>query len=352
MPNQAEKLFNDQELLQFDTWYSTDIMTYLVHDAKISDRLLRCVLLPYDEGEQSFANQLQQLVQLKNNLAASLCFLGLEPSTGVDTPHYVVGFVTEKNELIIINPMGESSHKGFYEALELAKKKAGINKIYVSRTILQRDPAGLVSCGPISVALLAYLSQRVLNTEILSALEKKLKMQHDCSYQLVDISSYLPDSLKCLSTLDVQSYREKLESLRRSHFQQLINKADDELGDLLNAPEQCLFRLLCLGNNKDERVNVLDLETDPESQIAYQQLQQTLAENEKDLSTQRSVDDEINAIEEKIMVPQGVNDIPIATLERLLDLCRTHASAQQKDSKIKPWSKRKTRACARNLLVD
>ena len=190
MKNKATLEFESNKLTDFDSWYTPDVVTYLTHLNKQAE------LLRYTFFDGDFKEQFQSINMLQNGLKQGFSFICKEP--GVGQNHFIFGILIQ-NKLIFINPVGETAHKDFYEIAALIKKDYNLD-IYLSNTIIQRDTnlgnKGIVSCGPICVELIRYISS-LSEKEILSFLESStnvtIQTKYELEYKEVNIKALLPE---------------------------------------------------------------------------------------------------------------------------------------------------------------
>ena len=227
--------FGSNELIYFDSWYTPDIVTYLTHLNKQTE------LLTYIFFDGDFKAQFQSLNMLKNGLNQGFSFICKEP--GIEQNHFIFGILI-RNQLIFINPVGETAHKDFYEIAALIKKEYNLD-FYLSNTIIQKDTnlgnKGTFSCGPICVELIRYIST-LSEKEILSYLETftsvTAQTKHELEYKEINIKVLLPESLNSLETTDITNYQHLLEGIRTQHLNIL---AEDPLITNLRLEERKEF---------------------------------------------------------------------------------------------------------------
>jgi len=235
MKNQAILEFENNKLTDFHSWYIPDVITYLTYLNKQTE------LLRYTFFDGDFKAQFQSINMLKNGLKQGFNFICKEP--GIGQNHFIFGILI-KNKLIFINPVGETAHKDFYEIAALIKKEYNLD-IYLSNTIIQKDTnlgnKGIVSCGPICVELIRYISL-LSEKEILSFLETSTSITTQTKYELeykeINIKDLLPESLNSLETTDIINYQHLLEGIRKQHLKILV---EDPLITNLKLEEQNEF---------------------------------------------------------------------------------------------------------------
>ena len=255
--NKAILEFEEYKLINFGSWYTPDVITYLTYLSKQGE-LLRYVFFDGD-----LKNQLQSIRMIRNTLDYGITFICKEPGLGQN--HFIFGILIE-NKLIFINPVGETAHKDFYTILSSIKKDYGL-EIYLSNTILQRDlgltAKGIASCGPISVELIRHISS-LPKEKILSLLSSPTKAatktKNGLEYQEISVEALLPESLRALSTVDLANYQSAVEALRKQHLDILTNdpliadlipeKQDEFLDEnCLNHPIQVAIKHSALGSD-------------------------------------------------------------------------------------------------------
>ena len=215
MKNKAILEFENNKLTDFHSWYTPDVITYLTYLNKQTE------LLRYTFFDGDFKAQFQSINMLKNGLEQGFNFICKEP--GIGQNHFIFGILIE-NKLIFINPVGETAHKNFYEIAALIKKDYNLD-IYLSNTIIQKDTnlgnEGIVSCGPICVELIRYISL-LSEKEILSFLETStsitIQTKYKLEYKEINIKALLPESLNSLETTDLINYQHLLEEIRKQHL--------------------------------------------------------------------------------------------------------------------------------------
>ncbi len=247
------------DLRNFTEWYSQDIVQQLVISHQDSANAV-CVVFSH----RDFFHELTQLKMLINNLQKPGIFISMEPGSGQN--HFILG-VIHQNKLLLVNPVGTTSHKDFYASVHKLFDTQLFTEVFLSETKIQHDPQGLVSCGPICVALSQHLSQSNIEglfEKLRNSVQNKSNQE---KYHRVNLREYLPPSLQAI--VDLQgNYQENIEKLRQSHLYQLLlrcqeigNQTDiDEYFDkALNTNAQIVLRKLVLGD-----ISILDLDETPE----------------------------------------------------------------------------------------
>ena len=262
--------YNESQLAEA-SWYQAEVLEGLIY-APLPPNLvaaaLRVVFLPPSENPgSSFKAQLNQLRLLKTALQAPFaCFICFEPSDFA-TSHFIMGILIQ-DSLVIINPLGETSHLPFFKHVEQARSKRS-EALLISHTVLQRDAKSLLSCGPICVELLRYIStfspKRL--ADLLTGTPKVPRSHAELPhYQTFDLSEcgLLPPSL--LPLLTEKTYAPQVTSLRQQHVG-LIIEAQAERGEDYD-DERTLMNQLVL-----KEVNLFNLKDQP----AFHRLQRRFA---------------------------------------------------------------------------
>ena len=122
------------DLRQYDQLYSMDVVQVLLHIPSKKNPIIRTVF-----SLNNFGDELTQFKMLCATLPGM--FISFEP--GPAGNHFIFCLIFN-NTLLIINPMGETTHKDFYITL---KNTNIFNEIIISNTVLQQEDQ-LVSCGP------------------------------------------------------------------------------------------------------------------------------------------------------------------------------------------------------------
>lgn len=229
---QLNEEFKDTKVTVPASWYDSGKLERLVYSCSSSKKLssLKFVFLPQDNG-QDFTKQLVKLNDLNKKLNTHSCFIATEPAP-FNTSHFIMGVLFEDN-LLIINPMGITRHEHFYTELITVLKKLKLTNIYISTTVIQRDPKAIVSCGPISVELINYISTLPLPT-IKTILKAKEKTSHHRTtqliYQAVDLvnTKLLPSRLASMGQLSNDYYEKILSSIRHDHDQKYLAEVNHD----------------------------------------------------------------------------------------------------------------------------
>ena len=228
------------DLREYGSWYDDSTLEYLARTIKQSQHHPPMVIFHHHPPNKnmSFANQITQLQLLKHSKSKKAAlFLCHEPVVG---HHYLFGMLYE-HRLILLNPVGASDHQNLYEALAAVKQQGIVEEIYLSRTRIQQEEE-LVSCGPISAEWMLHYGAmdeehlgKVVD-ELCSAGEKREKQVGQgqeatmLPYQEVEVSPWLPASLRGLVHGNPASYKGELVKLRRNHLARLEPKRASEVG--------------------------------------------------------------------------------------------------------------------------
>jgi tetratricopeptide (TPR) repeat protein/endonuclease/exonuclease/phosphatase family metal-dependent hydrolase len=247
MKNKAVSEFEQYKLNEFEEWYTPQIVEYLTH-LNNQGAFLRYVF--FDRHTEDFKNQLESICTIRNSYGTNqkvkgISFISKEPGLGEN--HFVFGTLMS-NKLIIINPIGETGHANFYEALNEFKKVYTKVDIFLSNTVLQQDSklavSGLVSCGPICIELMRHIS--LLPAEkILQCTETGTETsKYGLNYKEVNIATILPDTLSALlNPSSGDNYMTQVIGIRKSHnsilseYSSLLSLSVDQQNELLDA--QC-----------------------------------------------------------------------------------------------------------------
>ncbi len=251
-------------------------------------KCIRVVFPDSDEGNNTitFKTQLKELVELSNNLNRTALFISKEPGA---KNHFICGLI-ENNNLLLINPLGISSHKIFYETLAELQREKTIKEIWLSSNSLQKiqyEEEGLVSCGPITLELAIHILTTFTPEELQLFWRDNLKTSqpttHDASqlsYHGVNINNLLPNILKELGESNHEHvYQIKVCDIREKHFKQLQTlpaehskrlsiSVENYLSKCKNeAPAQVIFNSLIT----DKTINNIDVS--PEFQLLKNELE-------------------------------------------------------------------------------
>ncbi len=272
--NSAAIFFLQENALNFKNWYHADICSYLLQMVNNNAKCIR-VLFPdsgYDDNTGTFKKQLQQLVMLSNILKKPALFISKEPGAN---NHFICGLV-KSNNLLLINPLGITSHDACYKTLAELKKENTINEIWLSSNILQKHKyeKGLVSCGPISLELAIHILTNFTPEELENFWVNNLKTgestTHDSSglvYHGINVNNLLPHTLKELGNMAHESaYQNKVCEIHKKHCEQLqispvecAKNLNISIEDYLSsykegAPAQVVFNALIM----DKTINNID----------------------------------------------------------------------------------------------
>ena len=276
--------------LDFETWYHPEVCHYLLQLVDNKTQCLRVVFndAGYGNNTQTFKDQLQALILLANHFNQPAVFIAKEP--GAEN-HFVAGLL-KANQLLLINPLGITTHQDCYQTLAELQQEKTLSTIYLSTNALQRRnyEGALVSCGPISIEMIMHIIQNWDDNEI-NNFWKQLKsnepIYHEktgLQYVSINLEAFLPESLKNLIKISSkESYQQQVVRIRQEHYQLLENKPqqlaaqrnlsiDSYLQQLKDeAPSQVLFNVLAM---KDK--NILDLQILPAYSLLKEELKQDL----------------------------------------------------------------------------
>lgn len=223
-------------------WYSAEQLERQIYaEQGETPTSLKYVFMAQDyNGDPSFEKQFGLLRALKNAVQAPYAsFISTEPSLSTEMPndqtgasssnaaasfntsHFIMGIVINRS-LFIINPLGETKHKGFYKQLAELNKKHKFDEIILSRTPLQRDAKALISCGPLCLELMRHFSSLTGQavTERLAAAKKASGVNREfVEYQTIDLgpAGFLPSSLQGLEGATKAEYNQRMVALRSAH---------------------------------------------------------------------------------------------------------------------------------------
>jgi hypothetical protein len=257
-------------------WYKAEdleTLTYVVSNQRAKFPVYKFVFLPQDRTT-SFVEQLRSLQMLKNTLKAThACFIAMEPGD-FETSHYIFGVLINRS-LFIINPVGESGHAGLYEYLEKAKKALGLDKVYVSNTPIQKDKAGLISCGPICIELMwhfANLSAAAITQTLQSLVANSKTLKSFFSYDVVDIAetSLLPAAFQGITT--DSAYLDMMTQLRARHLN-ILTQNNASLPDDIYDERTLMNQML---TDKMDMISLLNEETFKNLERRFHLLKQAL----------------------------------------------------------------------------
>lgn len=219
---------HQESLLAFESWYYPEVCHYLIQMNPNRPQCIRVVFHDALDGTHTsiFKDQLQVLMRLSAQLKKPAVFISKEPG---DNNHFIGGLV-KNNQLVLINPLGITTHQSCYQILAELKNENTIHELWLSSNALQQhryEEKGLVSCGPITVELIVHLLTQ-LTPEGLENFWNQLKTNeptcHEATglnYQGVNLDNLLPNTLKNLIDASEVVYQEQLIAIRQSHERQL-----------------------------------------------------------------------------------------------------------------------------------
>jgi hypothetical protein len=213
---------NNPDLRQYQSWYDTDVLQYLTHTLPENHDVFRYVFTLDNNEIQSYYKQFITLCHLSRELKKCIYFIGIE--FPISQNHFIFGVILNE-ELLIINPIGITSHKDFPTLLQNIKGYGKIKRIYQSNMVLQteKDNEGLFSCGPICVELMRHISELPLEIII-----KSFITWQNTGAEQVDLTSLLPLSLQKLPQLTIEAYHKAILEIRANHLE-LLQHFEDKL---------------------------------------------------------------------------------------------------------------------------
>lgn len=232
---------------KFESWYSPQILEYLTYFA--SPNIINVIFL---DGKPFFES-LCELQVLVSSLGISRAgFIAKEPGAGNN--HFIYGQIVFQ-KLLIVNPTGHTVHKDFYGILRDVNKQLFADGIYISNTVLQKDPSSLISCGPICAELMMHFSK--VSDEVL---RKIFANSNSVAYQISEVSSFnyhslsveesLSSTLRNVVEAKESEYTERLIEIRSSHetlLQNIPGNTEEQnklLSNRLNQEQTLLLLLL------------------------------------------------------------------------------------------------------------
>lgn len=244
MPTRAQKLFREsrkeddsgfEDSRDFDVWYHNEDVKRIVWslfqriDPKGEAKRKKDYLDPYvffDGLDQVSFDDLMALCKEKLIDSDKLYFpFIIKPEMG--SAHYFAGIIRrtskedKKPTLFLFNPMGNSGEDGknrFKNKLATASphEVGGMKLVLSPHAVQTREKDGgnkLVSCGPLSVALIQYAIE---NPDWIDRLDETFD---------------LPELLKECQHLNKEGYRERITTLRKAHDETLSGFKDFQLND-------------------------------------------------------------------------------------------------------------------------
>ena len=256
-----------------------------MHTSDNLTRYIRVIFHDADAGNNTdtFQSQFETLKLLSVRMNKPAVFIAKEPGSN---NHFICG-ILNGNQLLIINPVGISSHVDLYRTLAVLQNSSGLN-ILISNHRLQRseyEPDGLVSCGPISIEVamhvLANVTVEELNNFFANVLNEQESTTHQTNvvYFSTQISALLPATLSCLVDSNIQEdYQEKIKTIRRKHSEQLKTlpslhaqargiTVKKYLEQCIDAPSQVVFNALLLRN-----MEILNIQEQEEYKLLEEEL--------------------------------------------------------------------------------
>ncbi|MFI4937127.1 MAG: hypothetical protein ACHQJ6_01280 [Candidatus Berkiellales bacterium] len=245
------------DLRKYENWYSTETITHLIHcQPKKGQQILRAYLL--SETYIGLSELIINYRVLCNELKRPGLFILQEPEGG---QHFIF-VVVYNGKLLVINPLGKTRHQDMVTAFENTRAE-----VIYSKTLLQKDAKGIVSCGPLCVSLMHHFT--TLN---ISDLFENLIVTNENGKNYTDIIDILPPMLTNLITADEQAYQKALVKIRQQHLQCLVaacrpfknerrmNNFFDET--CMNSHEQVLVHMFVT----DKTFNIFEFSDNPHYQ--------------------------------------------------------------------------------------
>ncbi len=240
-----------QDIRSFDQDYTIETLTYLVHINPCS----YCLRYVFKSGiKDQFIEQLRSLKFLVAEFKCPAFFISPTPAE-MDSSHFVCGILYD-NALLLINPLGEKLTKDSIEILKRISDKNSrdhvVETLFISADVLQKDPEGQYSCGPICVDVVSELSKI---PEEIRSLFRKWKQLPEEKRKRVDQLLYQPVSIRslCVSdqvdAMDTKNAQEVIGKIRQVHFDTLCalelsnqeGNTNINFDALMNSPEQVLI---------------------------------------------------------------------------------------------------------------
>lgn len=299
MTNKAVKHFKGEDgeridLREFEQWYSPQIIEYLSYFS--NPKTANVVFIDGIE----FNNCIRDLKVLIVSLGLTRgSFIAKEPGAGDN--HFIYGHIFG-NKLLVINPIGITRHVSFYKALKDIETlfKEGI---FLSKTVLQKDPEGLVSCGPICAELILGL-QFLEDTRVMGVLSQSEGITHilgeeeNFVYQKVSVEQLLPESLEKLLKIEGSEYVNALITIRKAHLQRLEQEIqgnteeeqNSALDNHLNQEQSLLYLLL----DKIDMLNIQNTEQyrSLKSRLKQKSISKIIAEGSSMLAKKAEITDQ------------------------------------------------------------
>jgi hypothetical protein len=229
--------FTSNQLTSFNEWYNLQAVEHLIYSIKNLQLKLKAVFINHELSPFS-----QQLDTLKATLTATkqemAYFISMEPSeqlitnsTGfntiraMNTHHFIFGMlIKDTKDLFIINPIGLTNHKDFYQTLQRIKNSKIVKNIYIANNPIQKitfEPR-LKSCAPLCVELMRLFSS-FSRKKIIKILKNNVKcIKHGLTFFSVNIQSNLPKTLFELTKANKNQYINIIKDIRKEHQNLLL----------------------------------------------------------------------------------------------------------------------------------
>ncbi len=295
MLNKAELGFigrnGNKDLRKFNEDYDQNTITYLIHLQAPQS----CLKYVFKTGiTNHFIQQILWLNMLASKFKCPALFITPAPAE-MDSSHFVCG-VLYQNKLLLINPLGAKLNKDLVSVLHTISKQDDqkiFERIYISTDVIQKDPEGQSSCGPLCVELIKELNAKYLKIPKLFAQwsslpDEKMMEKDELRYFAVSVSNYCVS--EALSSMKKENAVDVMQGIRARHLETLTNmptvrllnehemespslvQQDKFLEGLLNTPEQVLVWQLA-----EDQLRLDEFEIN----INYQQLQARFSPKQK-----------------------------------------------------------------------
>ncbi len=237
------------DLQRFEEWYPQYVIETLMSGQPNPSGALRVVF----SNPAKFSEELTQFKMMLTTLGRPGIFVCMEP--GVGQNHYIIG-VIHRNNLLLINPVGTTQHQDFYEVVAKLRRDNIFIDMILSTTALQKDPNGLVSCGPLCTQLSHLLSNSNIET-FFASLSAQAQLHPSRAFRTADITPLLADPLRAISQASGADYQAQMVALRQRHLGELFQVCKDKTStnacnayfdNAVNSNESVLLRNLVLSN--------------------------------------------------------------------------------------------------------
>lgn len=311
---------SDRDLRKFESWYSTEAIESIIFHGDSPAAgcpMYRSVFYSvdkYNEGGVDFTIQFNALVRLKKLCDAPYAsFITFEPGQ-INTSHFNFGIMWD-GVLLLIDPTGKELSTGLAKILAQLQRKHTL-EVILSSTQLQRDRAGLVSCGPLCVELMRHFQKQTLDS-IKRKLSPKLLVSRSKQVDLDEgeLKTFRYTTLDLFETkllpnllLPAEKYKEQIVSLRLAHLSLLesCRPTDDNLS------EQVLWSWLCK-NILDTVSSGTESSSQKETEECKTEKRKAHQEALKEYQTNFIKDPRLLQLKSRfkdLTAPPGVSDLP------------------------------------------